>query len=362
MSRLRLASLSVLILSSVALAEPPPPATYTNPLPLNLADPFVFHEGDTYYAYGTSARYGFLVWTSNDLVNWQSRGYAYERDVQSFGRFHFWAPEMFKHRGKYYLHFTAAAGERENPHRRIVLAESDSPLGPFKQVKGPWFETEFDTIDSHVFRDNDGRMYLYSVQLPKPPETRAFQIRVRKLDDSLVPSAESTLCITPSEKWEGGVVNEGPVRHPPRRLVHPHVLRPGLREPGLLGRPRDGAVADGAVDQVERRTDPPARRRHVRHRPPLLHRIARRQGAVHRLPRAQVPRSPRRVARDGDRSRADRRPCGRRTDHDGGWSDHATATDAERLAGAGGGRRAVKLATTGESDEHPRAIFVIYLT
>jgi beta-xylosidase len=182
--------------------------TYTNPLPVRIADPFVYREGSTYYLYGTSAYDGLYGWTSKDLVHWKPHGYVIRRSENTWSQRNFWAPELFKHRGKYYLHFTAARGEPLQ--RRIVLAVANSPLGPFRELKAPWFEPGINTIDSHVFRDDDGRLYLYSVQLDRPPEQRKFEIRVRELDENLEPGEESTLCITPSEPWEGGVVTEGP--------------------------------------------------------------------------------------------------------------------------------------------------------
>jgi beta-xylosidase len=198
----------VAIITSRASAE----RTYQNPLDVQGADPFVFHEGDTYYMYATSASNGLYVWTSRDLVTWEQRGLAFERTDQTWSRRHFWAPELFKHQGRYYLHFTADGGSRSEPKRRLVLAEGDSPLGPFREIKAPWFDAEYNTIDGHVFRDNDGRLYLYSVYIdvPRDTEGHAFQIHVRKLADDLAPSAESKLCITPTEKWEGGHVTEGP--------------------------------------------------------------------------------------------------------------------------------------------------------
>jgi beta-xylosidase len=93
--------------------------------------------------------------------------------------------------------------------RRIVLSESDSPLGPFHEIKAPWFPAERDTIDSHVFRDNDGQLYLYTVRIG-PKENFRFHIDVRTLDAQLEPSEKSTMCITPQYDWEANVVNEGP--------------------------------------------------------------------------------------------------------------------------------------------------------
>src|SRR5687768_5283890 len=111
---------------------------YCNPLDVLLADPFIYRQGDTYYLYATSSDRGLLVWTSADLVNWRSRGYAFSRTPETWSRQHFWAPEVFAHRGKYYLHFTVLGGEKRM--RRIVLAEGSSPLGPFQELKTPWFD------------------------------------------------------------------------------------------------------------------------------------------------------------------------------------------------------------------------------
>jgi beta-xylosidase len=113
---------------------------------------------------------------------------------------------MFKYNGKYYLHFTALGRHHE---RRIVLAEGDSPLGPFKEKLAPWWDPGNSVIDSDVFRDDDGKMYLYAVYTPDNFKGK-FQVRVHRLDDQLRVSKDSTLCITPEKPWEGGIVNEGP--------------------------------------------------------------------------------------------------------------------------------------------------------
>ena len=189
-------------------------ATYQNPLDVGIADPFIFREGDTYYLYGTEAGDGLFVWTSRDLVNWTNRGHAFQRTIQTWSRRDFWAPELFKHRDKYYLHFTALGGgkERDRRTRRVVLAEGDSPLGPFREIKAPWFDVDDGrpVIDGHVFRDENGQLYLYTVHLDAPPRHKCFEIHVRKLDEQLNPSAEATMCVSPTLDWEGELVNEGP--------------------------------------------------------------------------------------------------------------------------------------------------------
>lgn len=198
----RRALFALLLLASPAAAG----ETYQNPIGVEAADPFIFRRGDTYYLYGTAASDGLLVWTSKDLVHWTEHGHALKRSDDMWSRRHFWAPELFEHRGKFYLHFTAQDRERK---RRIVLAEGDSPLGPFTEIKAPWFDPGRDTIDSHVFRDNDGKLYLYSVYISNP-ESKCFEINVRKLNDALEPASEKTFCISPTLDWEGEHVNEGP--------------------------------------------------------------------------------------------------------------------------------------------------------
>ncbi|HEV2294334.1 MAG TPA: family 43 glycosylhydrolase [Tepidisphaeraceae bacterium] len=180
--------------------------TYANPLDVIIADPFVLRSGDTYYLYGTTdARLGFRVFTSNNLVDWRARGFALRKDRGDFGQRHFWAPEAFEHNGKFYLHYTASSKDFS---QRIVLAESASPLGPFKEVKAPWFQSKLCVIDSHVFEDVDGQLYLYYVL--DCSENGDSQIYVRKVSDELVVSKEDTFCVKPSQPWEGIQWNEAP--------------------------------------------------------------------------------------------------------------------------------------------------------
>src|SRR5205085_1487299 len=53
--------------------------TFTNPLNVQLGDPFVLHTGDMYYMYGTGggADKGFAAYSSKDLVHWKPEGQVY---------------------------------------------------------------------------------------------------------------------------------------------------------------------------------------------------------------------------------------------------------------------------------------------
>lgn len=180
--------------------------TYQNPLDVIIADPFILRANNTYYLYGTTvANYGLEVFSSSNLIDWRGRGFVLHRTPDSWAKNKFWAPECFEHHGKYYLHYTASGEARS---LRICLAVANTPLGPFTDVKSPWLDPGQAVIDSHVFKDTDGQLYLYYVL--DCSENKFSEVRVCKLSDDLVPSKESWFCARPSQPWEGTVWNEGP--------------------------------------------------------------------------------------------------------------------------------------------------------
>ena len=131
--------------------------TFTNPV-VNGADPFVLYDNGTYYLYATNdGSWGYIAYTSDNLVDWKAQGYVLRKDdVQldaSNSYAGLWAPEVFKDGDTYYMVYTA--------QEHLGIATSDSPLGPFKDKSGRLFENK--AIDGHLFRDDDGKVYLYFV-------------------------------------------------------------------------------------------------------------------------------------------------------------------------------------------------------
>lgn len=178
---------------------------FANPLNVMLADPYIFHEKNEYYLFGTAGSGGTSVWTSQNLIDWKFGGASFERSSRTYSRRHFWAPEMFKHNGRYYLHFTASSSDVS---QRLVLCDADSPTGPFKEFKAPWFRSPKAVIDGNVFRDDDGKMYLYYVL--DCSENGTSDIYVRRLNEKLDAEDAAHLCIKPSQSWEGKTWNEAP--------------------------------------------------------------------------------------------------------------------------------------------------------
>lgn len=150
-----------------------PSATFSNPLKVQLGDPYVLHTHGMYYMYGTGeADHGFAAYSSKDLVNWTKEGQVYfsnNKNGWSNPQAHwegaYWAPEVYEVKGKFYLFYSAQwkvnpGNEEEN--FRIGVAVADKPTGPFIDLSAkPVFDPGYPTIDANVFFDSDGQAYLY---------------------------------------------------------------------------------------------------------------------------------------------------------------------------------------------------------
>lgn len=144
-------------------------ATYKNPLPVTLADPFVLYDKEekVYFMYGTGdADKGFPGYSSPDLVHWKFEGQVYYGNNENgWGTGSYWAPEVYKVKNRYYMFYSAQwknnpTNELEN--FRIGVAVSDRPTGPFVDVsKQPVFDPGYPIIDADVYFDDNGKVYLY---------------------------------------------------------------------------------------------------------------------------------------------------------------------------------------------------------
>lgn len=175
---------------------------------IHLADPTIFLDKGIYYLYGTSSNQGFQVYQSVDLQKWtgpvgKRGGFALAKG-DAYGNSGFWAPQVFKKGLIYYMVYTA--------DEHIAIAESGSPLGPFKQKDLKPISGVGKQIDPFIFRDQDGKIYLYHVRLEQG--NRIFVARMKDdLSDMLFATAQA--CITATQSWEnttnaGWPVTEGP--------------------------------------------------------------------------------------------------------------------------------------------------------
>lgn len=170
-------------------------AKYKNPvLNENLADPAVLRYDNKYYMYATGGiknNKGYRVWTSTNLVDWKRGNVVYRSEKPQA-----WAPDIWRDpaSGDFYLYYTVS--------ETVGVAVASSPKGPFKKVK----KLVDEAIDAHMFRDDDGQLYLYYVKFP------GFRITVQPMKNPTQPEGEPKVILKPESDWEtkAGQVTEGP--------------------------------------------------------------------------------------------------------------------------------------------------------
>jgi len=182
------------------------------PEQIYLADPTVFYEDGKYYLYGTdgfNADSGFHVAVSDDLLHWEKMrdGKRALGRGESFGSKGFWAPQVFRHHGRYHMAYTA------NEH--IAIAYSDKPAGPFKQTLMKTIDAGVKQIDPFVFKDDDGKLYLYHVRLQNG--NRIFVAELKSDLSGILPGTlqECISAVNDPQPWENTqqvkwTVTEGP--------------------------------------------------------------------------------------------------------------------------------------------------------
>jgi beta-xylosidase len=193
---------------------------YINPISNidNIGDPFVLKYNKKYYLYATSMpERGFKVWESLNLVEWELKGIALDSksELNKWGIGDFWAPEVIYYEEKFYMVYSARDIDQ---HLKIALAVSENPLGPFKNIKAPLFESDLSFIDAHLFIDEDCTPYLYFVKDCSENvinNVHISEIYVQKMSKNLSYLIGSPmLVLKPDQSWEGidkdWQWNEGP--------------------------------------------------------------------------------------------------------------------------------------------------------
>ena len=183
----------------------------------SIGDPFILADGGKYYMYATSAGIGFKCWVSDHLTSWNYVGLAYERTSTTFGVKNYWAPEVYKYNGMYYMVFSAID---ENKVYHIGIASSATPEGPFKDCLGgkPLYSTGYSIIDASLLFDDDGRIYMYYSRDCSENVINGFHVSqsygIEVAPDLMSVIGEPVLLTTPDVAWElqtGKYIwNEGP--------------------------------------------------------------------------------------------------------------------------------------------------------
>jgi hypothetical protein len=128
-------------------------------------DPAVLKTEDGWILVATSndAPDAFPILRSRDLQSWEPLGFAFPDGEAPEWTAHgeqvgdFWAPEMARVGGEYWLAYTAR--QKENGLLAIGLAKAERPEGPWHDLGRPLLRER--VIDSHIFVDEDGAAWLF---------------------------------------------------------------------------------------------------------------------------------------------------------------------------------------------------------
>jgi xylan 1,4-beta-xylosidase len=179
------------------------------------ADVTIYVESGKYYLTGSKGGRGpegFAILESTDLHNWviparskDSLGMILTKGYHTFGTTGFWAPQIFKTNSGYYLTYTA--------NEQTVLAQSTSLLGPYTQKKITPVDSSAKNIDSYIFRDDDGKYFLYHVRFDNGNYLWVGELDLEK---GTVKPGTLKKCFSQTEPWEAtpnyksGPIMEGP--------------------------------------------------------------------------------------------------------------------------------------------------------
>jgi beta-xylosidase len=107
----------------------------------------------------------FDAFSSPDLVHWTRHRHVLDVAGIKWAAYAVWAPSAIERDGKYYIFFGANDIQSDKETGGIGLAVSDTPGGPFRDAIGHPLVSAFHNgaqpIDPFVYRDDDGRTYLY---------------------------------------------------------------------------------------------------------------------------------------------------------------------------------------------------------
>lgn len=162
------------------------------------ADPTIFTENGKYYLTGTRSKppMGFSVLESTNLTDWKSTSdksahLLLEPGKDVFGERGFWAPQILKDKEKYFLTYTA--------NEQVVIASSNTLTGKYSQTVAEPIDGSKKNIDSYIFKDDDGKYYLYHVRF-----NRGNFLWVAEFDFKAGKIKSETLkqCFSNTEPWE----------------------------------------------------------------------------------------------------------------------------------------------------------------
>jgi len=182
---------------------------------INIRDPFILLEGETYYMYASSTENGIggvAVYESTDLQNWTEKKQVLTLPEENWSRGKIWAPEVHKYKGRYFLFATINdehVWKEPRPDwpayvcRGTQIFVSDSPLGPFVPTQNEKDRNLHKTVHQQTPVDYmalDGTLYEenghpYLVFCHEWVQIEDGTVECVKLDKELATAKSKPLCL-----------------------------------------------------------------------------------------------------------------------------------------------------------------------
>ena len=172
---------------------------------IHIRDPFVLLHEDKYYLYGTrgatcwGAADGFDVFVSDDLENWSEPHEVFHNDGSFWADMHYWAPEVHKWNGAFYMFATFKA---EGVCRCTCILKADNPLGPFvPHNTRPITPADWESLDGTFYVDKDGKPYMvFCHEWAQAVDGEIWAVELK--NDLTAPAGPPRLLFTASEaEW-----------------------------------------------------------------------------------------------------------------------------------------------------------------
>ena len=175
---------------------------------INIRDPFIVPENGKYYMYGTRGAkcwvsekepgMGFDVYISEDLKNWSEPISVFEASDDFWGTHNFWAPEVHKYNGKFYM-FASFICKGRNRATQILVSET--PDGKFVPVSdSPATPPEWMCLDGTLYIDKNNKPHIVFCHEHVQIDNGTI-CEVELSEDLTTPVSEPRLLFKGSDPW-----------------------------------------------------------------------------------------------------------------------------------------------------------------
>lgn len=131
---------------------------------IRIRDPFVLPDeaAGVYYLFGSAdgggRASGFSCYRSHDLLEWEGPFPAFQPSPSFWGKEDFWAPEVHRFGGRFYMFASFKAARR---YRGTHVLVSDIASGPYTPlVEGPITPPDWQCLDGTLHVDSDGNPWI----------------------------------------------------------------------------------------------------------------------------------------------------------------------------------------------------------